>query len=137
MLRRTLNDVARGLATHARKNLATVERGAVPVRLVEESIGPLRTIEEGAVVGLFGNDNYIAEARARREVVLIRQRLKDIPAEEIGFGLSQDGYTWALLVRADDRHFGTAAGKTMYRELLKMHLEEAVRQAWAAADQAG
>jgi hypothetical protein len=25
----------------------------------------------------------------------------------------------------------------MYRELLKMHLEEAVRQAWAAADQAG
>ena len=47
MLRRSLNDIACGLAAHVRKNLTFVERGAVPVRLVDDSAGPLRVIEEG------------------------------------------------------------------------------------------
>ena len=99
MLRRSLNDIACGLAAHVRKNLPCVERGAVPVRLVEDAVGPLRVVEGGAVIGIFGNDNYIAEANSRREVELTRQRLRQMGAEEAGFGLSQDGYTWALLVR--------------------------------------
>src|SRR5262249_35859525 len=98
MLRRNLNDIACGLAAHVRKNLAGVERGAVPIRLVEDAPGPLRGVEGGAAVGIFGNDNYIAEMKARREVELTRQRLRQIGVEEVGFGLSPDGYTWALLV---------------------------------------
>jgi hypothetical protein len=130
MLRRSLNDIACGLAAHVRKNLASVERGAVPVRLVEDAAGPLRAVEEGAVLGVFGNDNYIAEAKARREVELTRRQLKDVGAEEVGFGLSQDGYTWALLVRCADRRYKTRAGKALQRELLKVALEEVVARAW-------
>lgn len=133
MLRRTLNDIACGLAAHVRKNLAGVERGAVPVRLVEDAAGPLRIVAEGAVIGIFGNDNYIAEAKARREVQLTRQRLREIGAEEAGFGLSQDGFTWALLVRCDEARYRTEAGKALQRELLKIALEEAVSRAWRDA----
>ena len=124
MLRRNLNEVASGLAAHVRKNLASVERGAVPVRVVEEEPGrPVRFVGESAsVVGLFGNDNYIAEARSRREVELIRQRLQELAAQEIGFGLSQDGFSWALLVSCDERRYQTDAAKIMQRELLKLTL---------------
>jgi hypothetical protein len=133
MLRRSLNEIACGLAAHVRKNLACVERGAVPVRLVEETVGPFHVIEDGAVIGVFGNDNYVAEAKARREVELTRQRLREIGAEEAGFGLSQDGYTWALLVRCDTRRYRTETGKALQRELLKIALEEAVGRAWRDA----
>ncbi len=44
MLRRNLNDIACGLAAHVRKNLACVERGAVPVRLVEDTVGLIRVV---------------------------------------------------------------------------------------------
>jgi hypothetical protein len=134
MWRKSLNEVASGLAAHVRKNLAFVERGAVPVRLVDETSGPMRFVEQGgAVVGVFGNDNYVAESRARQEVQLIRQRIREIAAEEIGFGLSQDGYTWALLVHCDDNRYQTATGKALQRELLKVALEDAVCQAWQIA----
>jgi hypothetical protein len=134
MFRRTMNEVASGLAAHVRKNLSFIERGAVPVRLVDETSGPMRFVDEGGpVVGVFGNDNYIAEARARREVELMRVRLREIGAEEVGFGLSQDGYTWALLARCDDRRYRTPAGKGLQRELLKISLEDAVCRAWQTA----
>src|SRR5689334_21705537 len=133
MLRRSFNDIACGLAAHDRKNLTCVERGAVPVRLVDDSAGPIRVMEEWAVLGIFGNDNYIAEAKARREVELTRCRLRDCGAEEVGFGLSQDGYTWALLVRGDDSRYRTETGKAMQREMLKIALEEAVSRAWRQA----
>jgi hypothetical protein len=133
MLRRSLNDIASGLATHVRKNLTGVERGAVPVRLVEDTPGPLRTAEDGTVIGVFGNDNYIAEANSRREVELTRLRLRQMGAVEAGFGLSQDGYTWALLVRCDDRRYKTEAGRALQRELLKIALDEIVSRAWREA----
>ncbi len=133
MLGRRLNDIACGLAAHVRKNLMCVERGAVPVRLVDDSFGPIRVIEDGTVIGIFGNDNYIAEANSRREVELTRQLLREMGAEEAGFGLSQDGFTWALLVRCDGSRYKTEAGKALQREMLKIALEEAVGRAWRAA----
>jgi hypothetical protein len=133
MLRRTLNDIACGLAAHVRKNLACVERGAVPVRLVDDTAGFVRVMQDGAVIGVFGNDNYIAEAKARREVEITRRRLREMGVEEAGFGLSQDGYTWALLVRCEDGRYKTETGKALQRELLKISLEEAVTRAWRDA----
>jgi hypothetical protein len=133
MWRRRLNDIACGLAAHVRKNLGCVERGAVPVRLVEDSPGPVRVVEEGTVIGIFGNDNYIAEANSRREVELTRQSIRQLGAEEAGFGLSQDGYTWAILVRCDDKRYQTEAGRALQRELLKIALDEAVSRAWREA----
>lgn len=130
MLPRSLNDIASGLAAHARKNLSFVERGAVPVRLVEDVPGTPRDVMDGTVIGVFGNDNYIAAANSRREVELTRQRLRQLGAVEAGFGLSQDGYTWALLVRCDDHRYKTEVGRAFQRELLKIALDDAVSRAW-------
>src|SRR5262249_21215280 len=130
MWRRSMNDLASGLATHVRKNLSSVERGAVPVRLVEDAAGPLHFVDEGGVIGVFGNDNYIAEVRSRREVEVVRQQLRELGVQEVGFGLSIDGYAWALLVRGDDRRYRTATGKAMQKEMLKITLEDVVARAW-------
>jgi hypothetical protein len=136
MLRKNLEAVATDLARHVRQNWGFVPRGAVPVRLIEETDGRLQFVEDGsAVVGVFGNDNYLADAKARREVALLRQQLRQTDAEEVGFGLSQDGFSWALLVRVNDQPYRTAAGKTLQKELLKISLEEIVSRAWQCACQ--
>jgi hypothetical protein len=125
------NAVASDLAMHARKHFSCLPRGAVPVRLMEEEPSAGMLLEDGTVVvGVFGNDNYLADFRVRREVELIRQRLRDAFAEEVGFGLSQDGYSWALLVRVDGGRYHTAVGKAFQKELLRAFLDDAVQNAW-------
>jgi hypothetical protein len=134
MVRKNFEAVAIDLARHVRQNWCFVPRGAVPVRLVEETEGRLRFVEDGsAVVGVFGNDNYLADAKARREVELLRDQLQQTDAEEVGFGLSQDGFSWALLVRINDQPYQTEAGRTLQKELLKISLEEIVSRAWRSA----
>lgn len=134
MLPKNLQAVATDLATHVRQNWCFVPRGAVPVRLIEETDGRIHFVDDGtAVVGVFGNDNYLADAKARREVELMREQLRRTDAEEVGFGLSRDGFSWALLVRVNDSRYKTAAGKTLQKELLKVFLEDAVSRAWRHA----
>jgi hypothetical protein len=134
MLPKNLQAVATDLATHVRQNWCFIPRGAVPVRLVEETAGRLQFVDDGgAVVGVFGNDNYLADAKARREVQLIRQQLRETDAQEVGFGLSKDGFSWALLVRVNDTRYQTVPGKAMQKELLKIFLEDAVSLAWKHA----
>jgi hypothetical protein len=106
-------------------------RGRPRAALLEEAPTAGRFLEEGnVIVGVFGNDNYLADFRVRREVELIRQRLRDAFAEEVGFGLSQDGYSWALLVRVDGGRYQTAVGKAFQKELLRAFLDDAVQNAW-------
>jgi hypothetical protein len=125
------NEVATNLATHARHNFFFLPRGAVPVRLVEDDTVSGRVLEEGnVIIGVFGNDNYLSDSRARQEVELIRLRLKETIAQEAGFGLSPDGYSWALIVKADTQKYRTAVARAFHRELLKASLEDAVEQAW-------
>ena len=132
------NETAKGLATQVRKSQITVERGAVPLRLVDESARPPRFIDDGPLVlGVFGNDNYLADRKARLEVELLRQRLKETEARELGFGMSEDGLTWALLVGADRNRYKTTPGRALQRELLKVFLEDAVWHAWSSADGGG
>jgi hypothetical protein len=128
------NQVANNLAAHARKNLAFVERGAVPVRVVAEGPVPGQLDDEDTVVvGVFGNDNYVTNVQARREVELVRQHLQDVRGVEVGFGLSQDGYTWAMVVRPVEQHYHTEAGKAFQKAMLKAFLDEAVNAAWQNA----
>ena len=54
--------------------------------------------------------------------ICAKQRLDEAGVEEIGFGVSEDGCTWALLVRPDHPRW------------VRLFLEEAVRQAWSIAN---
>jgi len=112
------------LASYARTNLATVHRAAMLVRLNNEG---------ALIAAVFGNDNYTADRNARREVELLRRQLMDAAIAELAFGLSEDGYTWALLVKTDGPELQTAAGKGFRTEMLKAYLDDAVWDAWRTA----
>jgi hypothetical protein len=83
--------VAAGVATYARENLSAQPRGAVSIRYPAAGL---------VFVGLFGNDDYAGEERARREVDLLRERLREQGLEVLGFGVGEGGRGWALLVKA-------------------------------------
>ncbi len=120
----SLDTFATILATYARKKLDTVNRAALLVKCVRDG---------NIVAAVIGNDNYIASSAAQQEVELVRQQLRDAEVEELAFGLSQDGYSWALLVKADNQGFQTAAGKAFRSEMLRGHLDEMVWNAWREA----
>src|SRR5579884_2839282 len=81
------NQFASALATFARTKLGAVPRGAIVVKF----------LGDGALVaGVFGNDNYFTDDKARREVELVRRWERDAHVEHVGFGVSADGKSWAL-----------------------------------------
>jgi len=118
------NEFATVLAMYARKNLASVHRAAVMIPL---------TINNLTVAVLFGNDNYGVDSKARWEVDLVRNWLKRTGIEELGFGLSADAHTWALLVRADNQQYHTAVGRAFQMEMLRASLDDALQGAWCMA----
>lgn len=95
-------DLATALATFAQKKLAFAPRGSLLIHCVGDG---------SKLVGIFGNDNYLADRRARREVELVRRRLASEQVKELGFGLSHDGQSWALLFQADAPAARTPAGR--------------------------
>jgi hypothetical protein len=121
MVQRNLKMFATSLATYARKQFNTQPRGSLLIRLVGEGT---------VIAGVYGNANYLADERAREEVALVRQRLKEAGIEVMQFGLSLDGYTWALLIRVDDRAFETEAGKAMHREIVKSSIDEIIQDVY-------
>jgi hypothetical protein len=128
-------ETANGLAQQVRKNYSFVKRGVVPLRFVDDAAQPPRFVDDAPlVIGVFGNDNYLWDEKTRREVEEVRQRLRDLPeVTETGFGLSDDGQTWALLVATDKDRYQTKPGQVFQKELLKMALEQVVWNAWRSA----
>jgi hypothetical protein len=118
MIHNNFKMFASSLATYARKELASTPRGSLLIRLVGE---------DRFIAGIYGNANYVGDERARQEVALIRQRLKEAGVEVLQFGLSLDGSTWALLVAIDDQPYQTKAGRALHHELLKSHLDTVVQ----------
>src|SRR5260370_40243488 len=90
------------LANYVRKKLPDVHRAAILVRC---------TVDSSLIAAVFGNDSYTANPVTRREVELLRHQLKDASLEELAFGLSVDGHSWTLLVKADCLGFQTAVGR--------------------------
>ena len=92
------NAAAAAVAEHISAHLFGVHRGSVPWRNSRLSV-------------VFGNDGYdIPPApgqgdceRAQVEVHLLRRRLSDLGIREMGFGLCDDGYTWAMIVHSGNR----------------------------------
>jgi hypothetical protein len=126
------SETANGLAQQVRKGYGFVKRGVVPLRFVDDTEQPPRFVDDAPlVVGVFGNDNYLWDDKTRREVELVRQRLRDLPeVAEMGFGLSQDGQTWAMLIATDRDRYHTQAGQLFQKEMLKAALEQVVWNSW-------
>ncbi len=119
-----LKTFATMLARYVKKNMAATRRGAMLIRC----------INDGAMVAaVYGNDNYIGDANTRREVELVRQQLTLGAVEELGFGLTPDGSSWTLLVRADSNRYQTKAGKSFHLEMFRSCLEDMVEGAWSSA----
>ena len=62
----------------------------------------LHTGSDGASV-LFGHDDYQNDPRARHEVAILRKNLRDRGIPELGFGTSDDGKTWVMVVWSMDQ----------------------------------
>jgi hypothetical protein len=52
---------------------------------------------------LFGHENYRHDPRVREEVTLLREILSKARIPELGFGLSDDGKTWVIVVWSQDQ----------------------------------
>jgi hypothetical protein len=115
--------LAIGLAAYAREFLPDVRRGALALRL------PLGV---GYVAGAFGNDGYAEDSRARTEVAALRERLQQAGLEELSFGLSKDGHTWALLV-GPGRSQQQTPDDGIPAEALVAFVDDAVWDAWKIA----
>lgn len=120
----SLNEFAVALAVYARKKMDSVNRGALLIRCIGDG---------NMIAAVFGNDNYRYNEKVRREVELVRKQLKEASVEELGFGLSPDGYSWTLLVRTDTQGCKTELGKAFRIEMLKIFLDEIVWRSWRAA----
>jgi hypothetical protein len=124
MPQRNWSEFTAAFATYARSKLATNERGTLLIRCTGDGT---------MLAAVYGNDNYRASTRARQEAHLVRQRLREMSASELGFALSPDGYTWAVLVQARQQPYQTPAGKLFQMEMLKEALEDTVQVAWQTA----
>lgn len=118
------NDFARALAVYARNKMNPMRRGALLIRC---------TGNNDTIAAVFGNDNYRADDKVRREVDMVRQHLRAAQLQELGFGLSQDGHSWTLLVRTDSSCCQTEIGKRFQVEMLKVYLDDLVWRAWWTA----
>ncbi len=124
MALQSLREFAVALAVYSRRKLEHVHRGALLIRCIGDG---------SMIAAVFGNDNYRCDEKVRREVDLVRQQLRESAIEELGFGVSHDGYSWTLLVKSDTRHYQTAVAKTFQVELLKVFLEDVVWRSWRTA----
>jgi hypothetical protein len=90
---------------------------------------------EPGVVVIFGNDGYSQDERTRKEVELVREKLRAAKIKEIGFGTdtAEGGYTWALLVEVDDDKYQTEAGQKLHRVMLTNSFFDLVWDAWSVA----
>jgi hypothetical protein len=121
------NETAREVADFVQQLRPIVDRGAIPLQL--DARDAVAGEDEPVVVGMFGNDNDPGNSGSR-EVELVRNRLQDSPLEELGYGESSDGSTWALVIGAVQSPCLTPTGHRFQRELLQIFLDDLVWRAW-------
>jgi hypothetical protein len=112
------------MATYVRQQLPARQRGALVVH---------GTADGDIVLAVFGNDRYQRDMRVNQEVELVRRWLTAAGARELGFGISPDGHSWAMLLEIDNRRYRTPAGRAFYAEMVRVEVEEEVDRAWVAA----
>jgi hypothetical protein len=104
------DDEARGAAEVAsRGEIAEIDRGALPW-------------DSPGVCVVFGNDGYSRQGRTRTEVLSLWRMLEQHRVEVLGFGISDTGDTWAMLVRHEDYRWLTNVTWTAWRLACKTPL---------------
>src|SRR5207248_10059954 len=78
-------------------DMATLLRREMP----HESRTALYRRADGASV-LFGNDDFAKDARVRQDVAVLRHCLQEAGIPELGFGVSDDGHGWVVMVDSQD-----------------------------------
>jgi hypothetical protein len=124
MLLDSWSPLATGLARYVREFLPDSRRGALSIRLPGGY---------GQIAGVFGNDGYTTDGRAKQEVAALRQRLRKAALEELGFGLSEDGHAWALLVLPAATSRQPSGDNGAVAQAFTAFLGEAVWEAWRRA----
>lgn len=104
------------LAILGRKSFGHVRRAAFRLDVGDETL----------VIALFGNDNYQTDAAVQKEIDLFRSEVVETGTEELGFGLSADGLTWALVIKPDLDRNQTIPARVFQMEMLKSSIEDFV-----------
>lgn len=104
------------VAEQLRVRRPEVRRGSLPVLLGEST---------DEVVAAFCTEDGGPGTRGHQTLRLLRHALDEAGLQELGFGTTEDGVSWALLVRSE--HPGGV-------RLLTTFLEEAVWEAWRLAE---
>ena len=76
--------------------------------------GAFHTGAPGVCVA-YGTDDFARDDRARLKVTLLRQRLHDGSLVELGFGVSDDGRVWCMVVQTNDEERLTDAVLDAFR----------------------
>ena len=88
------------------------------------------TADNDTLVAVFGNDNYGADDKARREVAMVRQAPR-ANLQELAFR-AQPRHL-ALLARTDGSCYQTEIARRFQVEMLKVYLDDIVWRAWWTA----
>jgi hypothetical protein len=112
------------LAIYVRYKLSAVPYGTLLIRAVADG---------NLIAAVFGNESYLFNDAVKRQVELIRYWIRDSGTQELGFGISPDGHSWAMLIHVDHGSLQTVAGKTFHAEMFQCGLDDAVRKAWHTA----
>jgi hypothetical protein len=104
------------LAALGRRSFSHVHRAAFRLDVDNETL----------VIALFGNDDYQTDGQVQKEIDGFRQDMEETGNEELGFGLSPDGRTWALVIKPDLDRNQTIPARIFQVEMLKSFLEDIV-----------
>ncbi len=104
------------LAVLGRKSFAHVHRAAFRLDVDDKSI----------IIALFGNEDYKTIDQIQKEIDGFRLDIVETGNQVLGFGLSADGLTWALIIKPDLERNQTIPAKVFQMEMLKSLIEDLV-----------
>lgn len=96
--------IASQIAEYANYHLMHIHRGAVSGSDLDAWIGDLEDqAESKGLAAVYGNDGH-EDPRVRRRAEDFKRHLEEEGHPVAGFGVSSDGYSWAMLVSAGQDH---------------------------------
>jgi hypothetical protein len=104
------------LAVLGRKSFAHVHRAAFRLDVDDKSV----------IIALFGNENRKTMDQIQKEIDGFRLDIVETGNQVLGFGLSPDGLSWALIIKPDLDRNQTIPAKVFQMEMLKSFIEDLV-----------